>query len=104
MRVKIEIKDKTFYSAEEAIAANKRIFGKDAKVQVLPDSDSPEDHIYFGLANLITVDQLDIFFEFAPHGYPDKLEQLKAQTMNKVEKILDQVIKANEDRVMDDST
>lgn len=104
MKVKIEIKDNSFYTAEEAIAANKRIFGDDAKVQAVPNSDSPEDHIHFGLANLITVDQLDIFFEFAPHGYPDKLEQLKAQTMKKVEKILDQVIKENEDRVMDDGT
>lgn len=101
MRVKVEFEDKSAFTAEEAEKAYKLSFGKDAQVEILPHNNTPEAHLYFALQSMITLDQLENFYEYFPHGYPDKLDVLKKQTLSKVSQILDQVIQDNESRIME---
>lgn len=99
MRVKIEFEDNTAFTAKEIEQSYQLAYGKNTKVEVLPHNDSPEAAIYFGIQNLITLDQLDYYYEFYPHLYPEKMKELKMDILDKVSKILDQVILDNENRV-----
>ena len=99
MNRQVEFKDTSSFTLEEAVANAKRLYGEDAQVKVAPTSNNPEDYIHFGLVNLVTIDQLDLFFEYFPHGYPDKVQTLKTKTMSVVERILDNVIRENESKI-----
>lgn len=101
MRVKIEFDDNTAFTAEEAEQRYKTSFGEGASIEVLPRNNSNDAYLYFALQNLITVEQLELFFEYYPYGYPDKLDKLKEEVMLKVSNILDKVIQNNESKVME---
>lgn len=101
MRVKVEFEDKSAFTAEEAEKAYKLSFGKDAQVEILPHNNTQEAYLYFALQSMITMDQLEDFYEFFPHGYPDRIDALKERTLEKVSLILDQVIQDNESRIME---
>lgn len=99
MRVKIEFEDNTAFTAKEIEQSYQLAYGKNSKVEVLPHNDSPEASIYFGIQNLITLDQLDYYYEYYPHLYPTKLKELKIDTLAKISQIFDQVVLDNENRV-----
>ena len=99
MRVRVEFEDDSAFTAEELKKGYEQSFGKNSKVEVLPHNESSEAAIYFGIQNLITLDLLDIYYEFYPHLYPPKLEELKKITLIKLQKILDQVCIDIENRV-----
>jgi hypothetical protein len=98
MRVKIEINDKEAFTIEDAKKMYSTPFSE-AKVEVLPDSDSPKDFIFFGIQNLYTLDQLDIFYEYYPHLYEDNLAILKEKILKDISLIIDQVFRENELKV-----
>lgn len=98
MRVKIEIDDKEAFTIEDAKKMYSTPFS-DAKVEVLPDSNDPKDFIYFGIQNLYTIDQLDIFYEYYPYLYDENLSVLKQRILKEVSSIIDQVFRDNELKV-----
>lgn len=99
MKIRLEFEDTNALTSQEIEKGLKMSYGENAKVEVLPHNNSPQAHIYFGLQNLLTPEHMELFFEFYPHLYPDKLEELKNKYRELFEVILDRVIKDNESRV-----
>lgn len=101
MKVKIELNDNSAFTAEELIQIYKKSLGQDCIVDVLPENSNPEDYIYFGILNLITVEQLEYYFsDLDSMGlYNEKINRLKKYTIEKVSHIFDKVIKNNETKV-----
>lgn len=98
MRVKIEVNDKEAFTIEDAKKMYSTPFSE-AKVEIFPDSDNPRDFIYFGVQNLYTIDQLDIFYEYYPHLYEENLLALKEKILKEISQIVDQVFRDNELKV-----
>jgi len=101
MKIRLEFEDTSALTAKEIEEGLKLSYGKNAKVEVLPHNNSPQAHIYFGLQNLLTPEHMELYFEFYPHLYTDKLETLKSKYRELFEVILDRVIKDNESRVIE---
>lgn len=72
-----------------------------SSIEVYPDSNDPIDHIYFGIQQLITTEQLDAFFN-SETTYPAKLEKLRAAVLRQLISELDKVIVDNEAKVSGD--
>ena len=64
----------------------------------MPESTMAYDHIYFGLQQLITHEQLSILFDKGT-SYQTDLKKLREQVLYKVTEIIDQVIIDNESKV-----
>lgn len=69
-------------------------------IEVLPDSDDPLDYISFGIQQLITHRQIDLFFESGPL-YEERLCSLRRMVLDQLESELDRVIVTNEDKLTD---
>lgn len=98
MKVRITYHDFTSLTKEEVIRAAKQNYGDGAEVEIFPPSNDPWDIVYFGLQQALTYDQLSILFDSGAL-YPEKLELLKAQVLNRLNSELNSVIKDNEVRV-----
>lgn len=98
MQVRITYFDHTSLTKEEVIRQAKENYGDGVEVEILPSSDDPWDIIYFGLQQVLTYDQLAILFD-SDALYPNKLKELKAVALARLEKELNTVIKDNEIRV-----
>lgn len=70
-------------------------------VEIYPDGNEPEDYLYFGIQQLITHDLLNIIFDSGPI-YPQKLIELRRETLLKLETILNRVIVDTEHKVLED--
>ena len=64
----------------------------------MPDSTKPHDLIYFGLQQIITHQQLALLYD-DKMGYQSSIQQLRNETLYKIEEILSQVIIDNESKV-----
>jgi hypothetical protein len=73
-------------------------YGKAAQVEITPESTMAYDHIYFGLQQLITHEQLSLLYDSGV-TYQQDLKKLREQVMYKVTEIVDQVIIDNEAKV-----
>lgn len=98
MQVKITYNDSTSFSKEEVVRNAVHNYGKGAKVEVLPDSTNAHDFIYFGIQQIISHEQISLIFERGL-DYQAQLKKLRAETLYKIEEILDTVIVDNEARV-----
>lgn len=98
-KVKISYIDNTVLTAEEAARMAKDIHGKNAVIEVTPPNDSIGSHLYYSIQKLITEEQIDIFFEYYPHLYEPKIEELKNKVLTRVQDIFYQVVKDNEEKV-----
>jgi hypothetical protein len=98
MHVTINYHDDTILTVEEAVKLAHQTYGKSAKVQVQPDSFAPHDLIYFGIQQVITHRQLSILYD-SKYSYQQDLQLLRAETLKKLEELLDAVIIDNEGRV-----
>lgn len=98
MKVEISYHDHSSISVEEIVRQAKEQYGEFVDVKISPSSNDPLDVIYFGLQQLLTNEQLSLLFDSGPL-YSTKIIELKAQTLAKVSKELDSVIKDNEVRV-----
>jgi len=101
MKISVVFEDDAPFTAAEAEQMYHTAFGKKAVVEVLPRNNTPEAHIYFGIQNIIGLEQLEYYYEYYPHLYSNKMNELKKETLLKVSEILDQVIKDNESKVME---
>ena len=98
MHVTITYNDDSVLTVEEAVKQAHTNYGSKARVVVGPDSPAPHDMIYFGIQQVITHRQLSSMFD-NKYGYQKDLALIRAETLHKLEEILDTVIIDNEGRV-----
>lgn len=84
---------------EEVVAAAKHNYGKDVQVEVGPDSSLAYDHIYHGIAQLTSFEQISNMYDKSVN-YDVETEKLRKRVLGKLEEILDQVIAENEQRLL----
>ena len=99
MRIKLEYRDTDSYVAQEAIVNLKNRHGPNCEVHAMPDNDTPEAYIHFAIRELISVDQLETYFEYSGQGYEVEIQRLKDKVLDIVSKQFDAVIRENEKRL-----
>ena len=98
MKVTISYVDTESFTVEEVVKQAIHNYGKLAQVEVMPDSTIAYDHIYFGLQQLLTHEQLSMLYDKSS-AYHSDLEKLRGEVIYKVTEIIDQVIVDNESKV-----
>ena len=98
MKVTITYHDNESFTVEEVVKQAVHNYGKAVSVDIMPESMLAYDHIYFGLQQLITHEQLSLLFE-KDSGYQQDIKKLREQVLYKVTEIIDQVIIDNESKV-----
>jgi len=98
MKVTITYHDSESFTVEEVVKQAVHNYGRLAQVEVMPDSTMAYDHIYFGLQQLITHEQLSLLFDKGS-SYQQDIKRLRNQIIYKVTEIVDQVFIDNESKV-----
>jgi hypothetical protein len=98
MKVSITYHDTESFTVEEVVKQAVHNYGKSVHIEVMPDSTIAYDHIYFGLQQLITHEQLSLLYDRGSNYHTD-LEKLRNEIIYKVTEIIDQVIVDNESKV-----
>ena len=98
MKVTITYHDNDSFTVEEVVRQAVHNYGKAAHVEIMPESTMAYDHIYFGLQQLITHEQLSLLYD-KDASYQQDLKKLREQVLYKVTEIIDQVIIDNESKV-----
>lgn len=98
MEITIKYTDEASLTVEEIVAQAMHNYGKYTSVQVAPSSNKPHDLIYFGLQQILTHQQLSMLYD-DKHTYTEKMQKLRAETLYKVQEILDSVIVDNEAKI-----
>jgi len=98
MKVSIAYHDTDSLTVEEIVRRAESNYGKSIVVEITPESTLAYDHIYFGLQQLLTHEQISIFFDKGAN-YQLEIGNLRARVLSKVQEIVDQVIVDNEARV-----
>lgn len=99
MKITITYHDSEALTAEEVVRQAAHNYGKQARVEIMPESTKPHDLIYFALQQIITHQQLSLLYD-DKLGYQASIQKLRNETLYKVEEILSQVIIDNESRVV----
>ena len=98
MRVTITYHDNESFTMEEVVKQAVHNYGKGIQVDITPESTMAYDHIYFGLQQLITHEQLSLLYDSGA-TYQQDLKKLREQIMYKITEIVDQVLIDNESKV-----
>jgi hypothetical protein len=98
MKVEITYHDNESFTVEEVVKQAVDNYGRMVQVNIMPESTMAYDHIYFGLQQLITHEQLSILFDKGT-SYQNDIKKLREQVLYKVTEIIDQVIIDNESKV-----
>lgn len=98
MKVTITYHDNESFTVEEVVKQAVHNYGRLAQVEIMPESTMAYDHIYFGLQQLITHEQLSMLFDRGS-SYQQDIMRLRDQVIYKVTEIVDQVIVDNESKV-----
>ncbi len=98
MQVTIKYFDNESFTKEEIVRNAVHHFGRVAEVTVMPDSTNAHDFLYFGIQQIITHEQLGLFFNNRD-TYSQDISKLRKDTLEKLAEILDTVIIENEAKV-----
>lgn len=98
MKVTITYYDNEAFTVEEVVKQAVHHYGKLAHVDVMPESTMAYDHIYFGLQQLLTHEQLSLWYDSGAL-YSQDLKKLKDQIIYKVQELLNQVVIDNETKL-----
>ena len=98
MKVTITYHDNDSFTVEEVVKHAIHNYGRAAQVEIMPESTMAYDHIYFGLQQLITHEQLSLLYD-RDAAYQSDLKKLREQVLYKVTEIIDRVIIDNESKV-----
>jgi len=98
MKVTITYHDNESFTVEEVVKQAVHNYGKAVNVEIMPESTMAYDHIYFGLQQLITHEQLSLLFEDGS-TYQHDIKKLREEILYKITEIIDQVIIDNESKV-----
>ena len=94
MQVTIKYVDNDSLTVEEVVRQATDNYGKNIKVEVMPESSIAYDLIYFGLQQLLTHEQLSLIYD--SDSYQHDLKKLRVNILEKLTEIVDQVIIDNE--------
>jgi len=97
MKVNISYHDNESLTVEEIVKYAVSNYGKAARVEITPESGLAYDYIYHGLRQLITQEQVSLFYD--TDSYQIDIKKLRADVLYKVTEILDSVIIDNEGRL-----
>lgn len=95
-KVTVTFEDKYSLTVDEIKANLLSAYGNNAEVTVNPVNDSPLAHIYFGISELLTEKQAEIFFD-QPEQYEIKLKALRHSLVKELLHTLNDVIMDNEE-------
>jgi hypothetical protein len=98
MKVTITYHDTESFTVEEVVKQAVHNYGRQAQVEIMPESTMAYDHIYFGLQQLVTHEQLSLLFDKGS-SYQQDIKKLRENIIYKVTEIIDQVIVDNESKV-----
>jgi len=98
MLVTIEYHDNESFTVEEVVKQAINNYGRSVSIKVEPESSMAYDHIYFGLQQLLTHEQLSLLFDKGS-SYQAEIKTLRDRVLYKVTEIIDQVIIDNESKV-----
>lgn len=98
MKITITYHDNESFTVEEVVKQAVHNYGKAVNVEIMPESTMAYDHIYFGLQQLITHEQLSLLFEDGI-TYQQDIKKLREEILYKITEIIDQVIIDNESKV-----
>lgn len=98
MKVNIQYHDDASFTVEEIVKQAQHNYGKQARVEVTADSPAPHDLIAFALQQIITYRQLALLYD-NKDTYQSDIKALRAETLVKLQEILDMVIIDNESKV-----
>lgn len=98
MKVELTYHDDTAFTVEEVVKLAEHNYGKNVRVQVHADSLAPHDQIYFALQQIVTARQLALLYD-SKFTYQIDIKNLRAETLYKLQEILDTVIIDNESKV-----
>ena len=98
MKVTITYHDNDSFTVEEVVKQATHNYGRTAQVEIMPESTMAYDHIYFGLQQLITHEQLSLLYD-KDTAYQQDIRKLRESVLYKVTEIIDQVIIDNESKV-----
>jgi len=98
MKVTITYYDNDSLTIEEVVARAKHSYGEFVEVSVQPSSNKPSDMLYFALQQMLTHEQLSIYFD-DKNQYPSRLAALRSDVLASVQQELSAVIKDNEIKV-----
>ena len=99
MKVTLTYYDTDSFTVEEVVKQAEHHYGRNVRVDITPESNKPHDLIYFGLQQIITHQQLGLLFD-DKLGYQASIQNLRNETLYKIQEILDQVIIDNESKVV----
>ena len=83
---------------DEVVRQAHEAFGNHINVECRPDSTQPYDYLSFGFSQLLTHEQLSIYFNKSA-DYNTEVAALRAKVIAKAIEIIDQVIVENESKV-----
>lgn len=98
MKVTIKYHDNESLTVEEVVRQAEHNYGKSVTVEITPESTMAYDHIYFGLQQLITHQQLSLIYD-SGGSYQQDIKKLRSEVLYKIQEIIDQVIIDNEAKV-----
>jgi len=98
MKVNLTYHDNDSFTVEEVVKQAVHNYGKAVQIEIMPESTMAYDHIYFGLQQLITHEQLSLLYD-KDTAYQKDIKKLREQIIYKVTEIIDQVIIDNESKV-----
>ena len=98
MKVTITYHDTDSLTVEEVVKQAVHNYGRNASIEIMPDSTMAYDHIHFGLQQLINHEQFSMLFD-RMSNYQEELKKLRAGVLYKVTEIIDQIIVENEAKV-----
>lgn len=99
MRVELTYIDNESLVIDEVVKNAKRMYGPGVSVKVLPESNIPNDMLYFALQQIITHEQLSLFYNSGSReAYKQDMKKLRGDILFRVEQVLDTVILDNENK------
>ncbi len=98
MKVTITYHDNDSLTKEEVVRQATQNYGRQAHVEVLPESSAAHDLIYFGIQSIITHEQLSMLYDRGSN-YQQDIGRLRKDILTKLSELVDQVIIDNEVRV-----
>lgn len=98
MKVKLEYFDNTALTVEEIVSQAQYNYGKNVKVEVMPDSTIAYDLIYHGISMLTTHTHVGILHD-DKLNYQSEVQKMRNKVLVKLTEILDQVVLDTEQKI-----
>ena len=99
MRIRLTFDDNESFTAEEAKAINRNIYGKNCITEVLPDSNFPEAHIRYGIQQIIVPDIIDLWYSHEDAVYGIKLHGIKLDILDTIGETVERIISDTEKKL-----